>query len=328
MWPRPSRTGSNSLVSKLMFVYSDGMAPDNRSLAGRVALVTGAARGCGRATAIELGALGATVYGSGRSTRAGRSPMDRPETIEDTAQLVTAAGGEGIAVRCDHTDADQVAALVERIRTDHGRLDILVNDIWGGDPFLQWDKPMWEHPLDATLGVLRNGIETHLITNHFAIPLMIEGTNGLVIEVGDGKADVPYRGNMAYDLVKAAVVRMGGGLAHELKSHGVTAVAVTPGWLRSESMLDYFSVTEETWRERADTVPYFDHSETPHLLARGIAALAADADRDRFAGQCLGSWDLMRVYDLEDNDGTRPDWGAVDLDARQRTLTSGMPAPM
>src|SRR5918995_1891221 len=148
------------------------MTPEDHPLAGRVALVAGATRGCGRAIAIELGALGATVYGSGRSTRAGRSPMDRPETIEDTAQLVTAAGGEGIAVRCDHTDADQVAPLVERIRTDHGRLDILVNDIWGGDPFLQWDKPMWEHPLDATLGVLRNGIETHLITNHFAIPLM------------------------------------------------------------------------------------------------------------------------------------------------------------
>jgi NAD(P)-dependent dehydrogenase (short-subunit alcohol dehydrogenase family) len=304
------------------------MSNNHRPLTGQVALVAGAARGCGRATAIELGALGATVYGTGRSTRSGRSPMDRPETIEDTADLVTAAGGEGIAVRCDHTDADQVAALVERIRAGHERLDVLVNDVWGGDPFLQWDKPVWEHPLDATLGVLRNGIETHLITSHFAIPLMLEGPGGLVIEVGDGKGDVPFRGNMPYDIVKAAVVRMGEGLAHELRSSGVTALAVTPGWLRSESMLDYFSVTKETWRERAETVPYFDHSETPHLLARGIAALAADPDRDRFAGQCLGSWDLMRVYDLEDEDGTRPDWGAVDLAARQRTLTSGMPGPV
>jgi NAD(P)-dependent dehydrogenase (short-subunit alcohol dehydrogenase family) len=295
-------------------------------LAGKVALVAGATRGCGRATAIELGKLGATVYGSGRSTRSGRSPMDRPETIEDTAELVTAASGEGVAVRCDHTDADQVAGLVRRIRADHGRLDILVNDIWGGDPFLQWDKPVWEHPLDAAIGVMRNGIETHLITSHFAIPLMLEGTGGLVIEVGDGKGDVPYRGNLPYDIVKAAVVRMGAGLAHELEPHGVTALSVTPGWLRSESMLDYFNVTEETWREA--TVPYFDHSETPHLLGRGIAALAADPGRHRFAGKCLGSWDLMREYDLKDKDGSRPDWGAVDLEARERTLTHGMPDPV
>jgi len=301
---------------------------EERPLAGKVALVAGATRGCGRATAIELGALGATVYCTGRSTRSGRSPMDRPETIEDTAELVTAAGGEGIAVRCDHTDADDVAALVDRIRNDHGRLDILVNDIWGGDPFLQWDKPVWEHPLDVTLGVLRNGIETHLITSHHAIPLMLEGAGGLVIEVGDGKGDVPYRANMSYDLVKAAVVRMGLGLGHELQPHGVTALTVTPGWLRSESMLDYFGVTEDTWRERAQSIPYFEHSETPHLLARGIAALAADPDRDRFTGQCLGSWELMREYDVQDTDGTRPDWGAVDLESRQLLLTSGMPAPM
>ncbi|MGN9910332.1 SDR family oxidoreductase [Phytohabitans sp. LJ34] len=295
------------------------------SLAGRVALVTGATRGCGRAIAIELGALGATVYGSGRSTRAGRSPMNRPETIEDTAELVTAAGGEGIAVRCDHTDADDVRALVERIRGDHGRLDILVDDVWGGDPFVQ-DKPLWQHPLDATLDVLRNGVETHLITSHFAIPLMLEGAGGLVVEVGDGKYDVPYRGNMAYDLVKTAVARMGHALAHELRPHGVTALAVTPGYLRSEAMLDHFGVTEQTWREAAERVPYFSHSETPHLLGRGIAALASDPDRDRFAGQCLGSWDLMRAYDLVDIDGARPDWGAVDLEARQEMLTSGMPA--
>jgi NAD(P)-dependent dehydrogenase (short-subunit alcohol dehydrogenase family) len=285
------------------------MTTDVHPLAGRVALVAGATRGCGRAIAIELGTLGATVYGSGRSTRSGRSPMDRPETIEDTAELVTAAGGEGVAVRCDHADADDVGALVGRIRSDHQRLDILVNDVWGGDPFVQWSKSLWEHSLDATLGVLRNGIETHLTTSHFAIPLMLEGTGGLVVEVGDGKRDVPYRGNMSYDLVKTAVVRMG----------------EAPGWLRSESMLDYFGVTEETWREAAERVPYFDHSETPHLLGRGIAALAADPERDRFAGQCLGSWDLMRVYDLVDADGARPDWGAVDLEARLKTLTDGMP---
>ncbi|NUS73777.1 MAG: SDR family NAD(P)-dependent oxidoreductase [Corynebacteriales bacterium] len=299
----------------------------DQPLAGRVALVAGATRGCGRAIAIELGALGATVYGSGRSTRSGRSPIDRPETIEDTAELVTAAGGEGVAVRCDHANEIEVKALVSRIRGEHGRLDILINDIWGGDSFLEWEKPLWEHSLDATLGVLRNGIETHLITSHFAIPLMLEHKGGLVIEVGDGKGDVPYRANMSYDLVKAAVVRMGAALAHELRPHGITALSVTPGYLRSEAMLDHFGVTEKTWRDAADHVPFFDHSETPHLLARGIAALAADPKRDRFNGQCLGSWDLMRTYELADLDGSQPDWGAVDLEARRNTLTSGMPEP-
>ena len=214
---------------------------------------------------------------------------------------------------------------MERIRGDHGRLDILVNDVWGGDPFVEWGKTVWEHPLDATLGVVRNGVETHLITSHFAIPLMLEGSGGLVVEVGDGKYDVPYRTNMPYDLVKTAVVRMGGALAHELKPHGVTALTVTPGFLRSESMLDHFGVTEETWREAAERVPYFSHSETPHLLGRGIAALAADPDRDRFAGRCLGSWDLMHTYDLVDADGARPDWGAVDLEAREDTAANGIP---
>jgi NAD(P)-dependent dehydrogenase (short-subunit alcohol dehydrogenase family) len=204
---------------------------------------------------------------------------------------------------------------------------MLVNDVWGGDPFVQWDKPLWEGSLADTLAVLRNGIETHLITSHLAIPLMLEGADGLVVEVGDGKGDVPYRANMSYDLVKAAVVRMGLALAHELGPHGVTALSVTPGWLRSESMLDYFDVTEQTWRTAAERVPHFGHSETPHLLARGIAALAADPERARFAGQCLGSWELMRVYDLADADGARPDWGAVDLDARLETLASGMPEP-
>ena len=216
---------------------------------------------------------------------------------------------------------------MERIRSDHGRLDILVNDVWGGDPFIAVGQAVVGGPLDATLGVLRNGIETHLITSHVAIPLMLEGTGGLVVEVGDGKYDVPYRANLPYDLVKTAVVRMGEALAHELRPHGVTALTVTPGFLRSESMLDHFGVTEETWREAAERVPYFSHSETPHLLGRGIAALAADPDRARFAGQCLGSWDLMREYDLVDADGTRPDWGAVDLEARQETLASGMPDP-
>ena len=301
------------------------MTTSDHPLAGRVALVAGATRGAGRAIATELGALGATVYGSGRSTRAGRSVMDRPETIEETAERVTAAGGEGIAVRCDHRDPDEVGALVDQIRAGHGRLDVLVNDVWGGDPFVSWGKQIWEHPLDPALTVLRNGIETHLITSHLAIPLMLEGSDGLVVEVTDGKGDAPYRMNAPYDLVKASVVRMGEALAWELAPHGATALSVTPGYLRSEMMLELFGVTEETWREAAGRVPFFDHSETPHLLGRGVAALAADPDRARFAGQCLGSWDLMREYDFTDTDGQRPDWGAVDREARESMLEGEHP---
>jgi NAD(P)-dependent dehydrogenase (short-subunit alcohol dehydrogenase family) len=297
-------------------------------LAGRVALVAGATRGCGRAIATELGALGATVYGSGRSTRQGRSVLDRPrpETIEETAERVTAAGGTGIAVRCDHSDPDDVRALVDRIRADHGRLDVLVNDVWGGDRFVTWGKPLWEHPLDATLTVVRNGIETHVITSYFAIPLVLESEDGLVVEVGDGKGDAPYRMNFPYDHVKASVVRFGEALSYELAPHGVTALSVTPGFLRSEMMLENFGVTEETWREAAARVEYFEHSETPHLLGRGVAALAADPERSRFAGRCLGSWDLMHEYGFTDADGERPDWGAVDRKAREGMLTEGHPA--
>lgn len=298
----------------------------SRPLADRVALVAGATRGCGRAIAVELGALGATVYGTGRSTRQARSVIDRPETIEDTAELVTAAGGEGIAVRCDHSEPDDVAALVARIRADHGRLDVLVHDVWGGDHLVTWGKAIWEHPLDATLTVVRNGIETHLITAHHAIPLLLESDDGLLVEVGDGKGDVPYRMNMPYDVVKHSVVRLGEGLAWELRSRGVTALSVTPGYLRSEAMLEAFGVTEETWRDAADRVDYFEHSETPYLLGRGVAALAADPQRARFAGQCLGSWDLMHEYGFTDADGARPDWGAVDREARGHALTEGHPA--
>ena len=302
------------------------MMASDQPLAGRVALVAGATRGCGRAIAIELGALGATVYGSGRSTRAGRSVMDRPETIEETAERVTAAGGEGIAVRCDHAVSADVEALTDRIRAEHGRLDVLVNDVWGGDHLVSWGKPVWEHPLDPMLTVVRNGIETHIITSHFAIPLVLESDGGLVLEVGDGKADAPYRTNLPYDHVKASVVRLGEALAWELAPHGVTALSVTPGYLRSEMMLEIYGVTEETWREAAERVPYFEHSETPHLLGRGVAALAADPERARFAGQSLGSWDLMHHYGFTDADGGRPDWGAVDRQAREQALSGGHPA--
>ena len=210
------------------------------TLAGRVALVAGATRGAGRGIAVQLGAAGATVYVTGRSTRSEPSEMKRPETIEETAELVTAAGGRGIAVQVDHLVPEQVEALVARIGQEQGRLHILVNDIWGAT-LMEWNKTVWESSLDYGLRTLRLAIDTHAITSHFAIPLLIESPGGLVVEVTDGTNEynaVNYRVSFFYDLAKAAVLRMAFALGHELKPHGATAVAVTPGWLRSEAMLD------------------------------------------------------------------------------------------
>src|SRR3954452_23408468 len=215
-------------------------------LHGHIALVAGGTRGAGRGIAVELGAAGATVYVTGRSTRSGRSAMDRPETIEETAELVSAAGGEGIAVRVDHSEPDQVEALIERIAAERdGRLDLLVNDIWGGDPLADWSSPFWEHSLEDGLQLIRNGIETHVITSRFSAPAMIARRSGLIVEVTDGVSD-DYRGSLYYDLVKSAVIRLAKAQAAELGPHGVTALALTPGFLRSEAVLDHFGVTSET----------------------------------------------------------------------------------
>ena len=274
----------------------------------RVALVAGATRGAGRGIAVELGATRATVYVSGRSTRAARSDMDRPETIEDTAELVTEAGGSGIAVPCDHTDPIQVAALVARVRAEQGRLDVLVNDIWGGDPLTQWGTPLWRLDLDRLRALWERAVVTHIVTSQHAIPLMLERAGGLIVEVTDGDGAV-YRGNLAYDLVKTAVNRLAFAQAHELGSHGITALAVTPGFLRSEAVLDHFGVTEATWREAGKQDPHFLASETPRFLGRVVAALAGDPDVAAKAGRVLTSWDLAEEYGIYDVDGTRPHWG-------------------
>ena len=279
------------------------------SLAGRVAVVAGATRGAGRGIAVALGALGATVYATGRTTRAGRSPMGRPETIEGTAERVNAAGGRGVAVRCDHTDAADVAALRDRIARDEGgRLDVLVNDVWGGDPLVTWGVPFWEHDLDAGLRAWRNGLESHLVTAHALAPLMAARRGGLLIGVTDGDRD-DYRGSLFYDLVKSSVIRLARAQAAELGPHGVTALAVTPGFLRSEAMLDHFGVTESTWRDAVAADPHFALSETPAYVGRAVAALACDPDPARWAGRVLTSWGLAREYGFTDADGSRPDWG-------------------
>ena len=280
------------------------------TLEGKIALVAGSTRGAGRGIAVGLGEAGATVYVTGRTTRQRQSEYKRPETIEETAELVSAAGGRGIAVRTDHLVPDEVRGLVERIRAEQGRLDILVNDIWGGETLFEWDKSVWEHGLDNGLRMLRLGIDTHLITAHFALPLMIERAGGLLVEVTDGTTDYNadhYRISPFYDLAKVAVTRMGWAHAQDLAKHGATSISITPGWLCSEMMLEHFGVAEENWRDATDNIPHFAISETPRFVGRAVAALAADPDRARWNGQSLSSGGLAKVYGFTDVDGSQPD---------------------
>jgi NAD(P)-dependent dehydrogenase (short-subunit alcohol dehydrogenase family) len=284
-------------------------SPTSTALAGRVALVAGATRGAGRGIAVELGALGATVYCTGRTTREQRSEMDRPETIEETADLVDAAGGTGIPVRVDHLVPDEVEALVRRIDDEQGALHILVNDVFGATT-MEWDATVWESDLDIGLHLLRLGVETHAITSHFALPLLIRRPGGLVVEVNDGTDAYNaenYRVSFFYDLVKSSVGRMAWALGKELAPHGATALSVTPGWLRSEAMLEGFGVTEANWQDATATVPHFAISETPRFVGRAVAALAADPEVARWNQTSLSSGELSRVYDFTDLDGSRPD---------------------
>jgi NAD(P)-dependent dehydrogenase (short-subunit alcohol dehydrogenase family) len=268
-----------------------------------IAVVTGATRGGGRGIAVELGALGATVYVTGRSTRGRRSPMDRPETIEETAAMVDAAGGKGIPVRVDHNDATQVRQLADRI----GKLDLLVSGVWGGDPLTDWSHPLWEQDLDTGLRLLRNAVETHIITSHALIPKLIANRSGLVVEVTDGNT-ARYRGSFFYDLAKHSVIRLAQAQAAELRPFNVAAVALTPGFLRSEAVLEHFHTTEATWRETTD--PHFAHSESPAYLGRAVVALAQDPAIMEKSGRALATAPLAREYGFTDADGTRPDFEA------------------
>ncbi|WP_214109709.1 SDR family oxidoreductase [Acrocarpospora catenulata] len=276
----------------------------------KIALVAGATRGAGRGVAVELGAIGATVYVTGRSTRERRSEIDRPETIEETAELVDAAGGRGIPVQVDHLEPDQVRSLVERIDAEQGRLDVLVNNIWGGEQLFSWDEKLWEHSLDKGLRILRLAVDTHIVTSHFALPLLIRNPGGLVVEMTDGTAEynaANYRISFFYDLAKSSVLRMAFAQSKELAPHGGTAVALTPGWLRSELMLDHFGVTEANWRDALRAQPHFAISESPAYVGRAVAALAGDPEVSRWNGHSLSSGGLAQVYGFTDVDGSRPD---------------------
>jgi NAD(P)-dependent dehydrogenase (short-subunit alcohol dehydrogenase family) len=291
---------------------------------GRIALVAGATRGAGRGIAVSLGEAGATVYCTGRTTRERRSEYDRPETIEETAELVTAAGGRGIAVAVDHLDPQAVDTLVRRIGAEQGRLDVLVNDVWGAEHLFEWNTPLWEHDLGAGLRLLRLALDTHLITSHFALPLLIRSPRGLVVEMTDGTRDYNaenLRVSAFYDLAKSAVLRLAFVEARELAPHGCTAVALTPGWLRSEMMLEHFGVTEANWRDAASVQPHFAAiSETPRFVGRAVAALAADPDVARRNGGSFSAGELAREYGFTDLDGSQPDCWRYMVEVQDRGL--------
>jgi NAD(P)-dependent dehydrogenase (short-subunit alcohol dehydrogenase family) len=311
-------------------------SPDRNALRGRVAVVAGATRGAGRGIAAALGEAGATVVCTGRTTRSTRSEYDRAETIEETASLVTQLGGTGIAVAVDHLNHVRVKALAQEIRADHGRIDVLVNNIWGGELLkggpAQWNTPIWKLDLDKGLRILRLAVETHLVTSHHLLPLLIDKPGGLLVEVTDGTADYNashYRISVFYDLAKVAVTRLAFSQGHELQPHGAAAVALTPGWLRSEMMLDDFRVREENWRDAVaparagggpSAPPDFALSESPRYVGRAVAALAADPDRARWNQQSVSSGQLAREYGFTDLDGSRPDiWRYIE-EVRERGL--------
>ena len=297
--------------------------PD-QPLLNQVAVVAGATRGAGRGIARMLGAAGATVYCTGRSVRGHPATAGRPETIDETAELVTAAGGRGIAVRTDHTVEAEVERLFARVRADEGRLDVLVNDVWGGDALTEWGKPFWELSTPQGLQLLERAVHSHLVTSRHGVPLMVERNAGLVVEVTDGDT-LGYRGNLFYDLAKNAVIRLAYAMAADLHAHGVTALALTPGMLRSEAVLDHFGITEANWRDAIADDPYFAESETPCYVGRAVAALAADPDVGARSGGLFSSWGLAKEYGFTDVDGRRPDWGTFFPRKVQEIIERGTP---
>ena len=298
--------------------------PD-KPLDGKVAVVAGATRGAGRGIARMLGAAGAAVYCTGRSVRGRPATEGRPETIEETAEMVTTEGGRGIAVRTDHTVESEVERLFARVRADEGRLDVLVNDIWGGDALTEWGSPFWAVSVAQGQKLLERAVHSHFITSRHGVPLMVERGSGLIVEVTDGDT-LGYRGNLFYDLAKNAVIRLAYAMAADLHAHpGVAALAVTPGFLRSEHVLDHFGVTETSWRDAIEKDPYFAESETPCYVGRAVAALAADPQVKEKSGRLFSSWGLAKEYSFTDIDGRRPDWGSFFLRKVREILAKETP---
>ena len=292
-----------------------------KPLEGRVAVVAGATRGAGRGIACALGEAGAIVYCTGRSVRGGRAVParrgskdafvleKRPETIEETAEMVSARGGRGVHARVDHTDPAQVAALFRRVKREQkGRLDVLVNDVWGGDALTAWGKPFWKLDVRDGLQMIERAVHSHIITARYAAPLMVERRSGLIVEITDGDG-LYYRGQFFYDFVKVSCIRLAFAMSEELRKHRVAAVAVTPGFLRSEAMLEHIGVTEENWRDGAKKYPSFIDSETPFYVGRAVAALASDPKVLKKTGRAFSSWGLADEYGFEDIDGRRPNFG-------------------
>ena len=298
-----------------------------RPLRNQVAVVAGATRGAGRGIARMLGAAGATVYCTGRSVRGRPATPGRTETIEETADLVTAEGGRGIAVRTDHTVEAEVERLFARVRDEAGRLDVLVNDVWGGDALTEWGKPFWELSIPQGFQLLERAVHSHIITSRHGAPLMVERNAGLIVEVTDGDT-FGYRGNLVYDVAKNAVVRLAYAMAADLRPHHVTALAVTPGFLRSEHVLDSFGVTEANWRDAIEKDPYFAESETPCLVGRVVAALAADPNVAAKSGRLFAAWTLSKEYGIDDVDGRRPDWGTFFPRKVREIVDGGEPTEM
>ena len=283
-----------------------------KSLEGKIAVVAGATRGAGRGIAVILGEAGATVYCTGRSIRGRPATRDRPETIEETAEMVSASGGVATFVQVDHTKEEQVKQLFARIKKEQGRLDILVNDVWGGDELTEWNRPFWELSMSKGKLMLERAVLAHIFTSRYGTPLMIERKQGIIIEVTDGDdvTNRTYRGNLFYDLAKTSAMRLAFGMAAELINHAVTAIALTPGFLRSEAMLDHFGVKEAHWRDAIEKDPHFSESETPYYIGRAVVALATDPDVASKSGQSLSTWNLAKEYGFTDMDGRRPDWGS------------------
>lgn len=282
---------------------------EQRPLADRIALVAGGTRGAGRAIAVTLAESGAYVILTGRSSRANRQ-NSRPETIEETVDIIHSNGGEGRSIRLDHNDEAGVLDLFKGIEGEFGHLDICINDIWGGEAFISWDRPFWEQDTDTGIRMFSNAVFTHVKTAKHAIPLLMKSKHGLLVEVTDG-VGYHYRGDLFYSLVKIATNHLSLAYQEEFKNReieNITSVSITPGFLRSEEMLDLFGVRESNWRDAIKDHPDFAGSESPYYLGRALAYLAADPQNSKFNGQTLSTWGLHKEYHFQDTDGTSPDW--------------------